>query len=599
MKSLVDMWCQLANELGQIAGARTSRDIATVTARAKHEGLSFLTITLPSFAQGLQKALELEKADPDLWPFFKARGRTPRFLGDLLDLVFDRASGLLLDSPDPYSIYAMRQLTLVFGKIELECSPERTARAADQYIKTEKELRESDKLLDPVKMRAFARISTVLFGDLFSAVDREVYAFDLRPKHGPGATADGLRGNSKFDVREWPVRLERQFPYGDYAMPNWRFSYRLDEVKFLEPGDERPVRVVFVPKTLKTPRVIAIEPTAMQYAQQAVSRSLVDRLESEWFSPMIGFSDQDPNRAMAEEGSHSGALATLDLSEASDRVSNQLVRTMLRHWPHLSGAVDASRSRKADVPGYGVIRLAKFASMGSALTFPIESMVFLTLTLLGIEGARNKPLSKSDIRRLLGRVRVFGDDIIVPTEHAAPVISLLEDFGLLVNRDKSFLNGKFRESCGREYYDGVDVSVVKVRKPLATGLGTGSAAAEVVATVKLRNNLYEAGLWSTARWLDGRLQRILRYYPYVASTSAGLGRVSFLGYDSERECPHHHAPLVKAYVVAPEPPDSPISGEGALLKCLLNEGEPLDRGHLLRTGRPRSVRIKPRWARPF
>jgi len=131
--------------------------------------------------------------------------------------------------------------------------------------------------------------------------------------------------------------------------------------------------VIAVPKTMKTPRIIAVEPTAMQYMQQAISDNLVSNLEGRHFPYkwMIGFERQEPNQQMAKEGSLHGELATLDLSEASDRVSNQHVRRLTKGFPRVTEGIQACRSRKADVPGHGVIRLAKFASMGSALTFPL------------------------------------------------------------------------------------------------------------------------------------------------------------------------------------------------------------------------------------
>jgi hypothetical protein len=61
---------------------------------------------------------------------------------------------------------------------------------------------------------------------------------------------------------------------------------------------------------------------------------------------------------------------------------------------------------------------------------------------------------------------VFGDDIIVPSECAEFVIDDLESFGLLVNRTKSFWRGAFRESCGVDAYNGVDVTPVRWKTTL-------------------------------------------------------------------------------------------------------------------------------------
>jgi hypothetical protein len=336
----------------------------------------------------------------------------------------------------------------------------------------------------------------------------------------------------------------------------------------------------------------------MQYAQQAILDVLVEGVKNDHvLHSLIGFDDQTPNQVMARKGSLDGSLATLDLSEASDRVSNQLVRRLLSRHPWLFKAVDASRSRKADVPGYGVIRLAKFASMGSALCFPFEAMVFLTVCLVGIEESLSRPLTKADIRRYLGKVRVYGDDIIVPVDMVSLVLCSLETFGFKVNLSKSFWTGKFRESCGKEYYDGQDVSIVKVRTVLPL---RRADARELVSTVSLRNQFYMALMWESARHLDAVIDSLLKGVPTVAPSSPSLGRYSFLGYDIHRMDEVLHRPLVRGYVLVPKIPRSPLGGYGALLKFLLKRGvDPHSEGHLERSGRPTSVDIRRRWIQPF
>jgi hypothetical protein len=437
-----------------------------------------------------------------------------------------------------------------------------------------------------------------LFGQFFANVDLAIYRGAVLPRHGPGHTADRLKGNRKYEQKEWTQRLEKIFPASEFLLPSYdRVEEALSRITFLEPGAERPVRVITVPKTLKTPRIIAIEPTCMQYAQQGILEVLVHELSKDnLLRSYMGFDDQTPNQVLAREGSISGDLATLDLSEASDRVSNQLVRRLIGNHRWLAEAVDATRSRKADVPGYGVIRLAKFASMGSALCFPFEAMVFLTCCFIGVEKALNRPLAKTDISRYLGRVRVYGDDIIVPTDMVSLVVSSLETFGFKVNLSKSFWTGKFRESCGKEYYDGHDVSVVKVRTMLPTRRADARA---LVSTVATRNLFYENLLWGIARHLDRHLEKFIKL-PRVLPTSPSLGLRSYLGYDIHRMDEVLHAPLVKGYAVVPKIPKSPLDGNGALLKFFLKRGvEPQEEGHLKRSGRPTSVDIRRRWIRPF
>lgn len=596
MKSLIRLWQVLAEDLGEFCCVSTVLDVKTVRHRSKFEGESFLTITLPAFAKGLEHSLAMGGVTPQDFPGFAWGSGLPRFLSGFLERIFDRSTGTLREEPCVDSIFAVRQLTLFYGKILLPCSVERERAAIQKYLTCEQDVRENDSSRVAELNEEFRRMSLLIFGDVLASMDRDVYEGTLIPKHGPGATADRRRGNAKFDQCVWTSRLESVFPFGDYALPNWRFNYRLDELDILEPAAEQPVRVTLVPKTLKTPRVIAIEPTCMQYMQQAISERLTEYLENSSIREHIGFSDQEPNKVLAMEGSLTGRLATLDLSEASDRVSNQLVRGMLHHFPSLREAVDATRSRRADVPGHGVIRLAKYASMGSALCFPIEAMVFLNIVAIGVARSLNVQYSRSSVPMLLRGVRVYGDDIIVPVEHALSVSEALEDFGLRVNLSKSFWTGKFRESCGGDYYGGVDVSVVRCRRKLPT---TRKSTSELISVVALRNNLYKRGLWKTAFHLDDLIAPILRHYPTVTENSPVLGKHSFLGYQTEKMSDTLHKPLVRGYVVRTRIPLSKMSGEATLLKWFLKRGkDPFSVDHQTFAGRPKSVGIRLRWASP-
>jgi len=603
VKSLLQLWHHMAADAAIRCCASTDRDIKTVVDRVEHEGLSFLTITLPEISTGLQKGLEEGSVSPVDFPSFRCRQAYPLFLGGLFGLVFDGDSGRLLDDPSIDAIQMIRQLSLAFQKVEIECSEQRIAKAFLSYIECEKEVRDNDKTWSGEDLTRFKRMSAILFGNVFNSLNMEIDNFNLFPKHGPGATAERVYGNTKYTQTEWPDRLERVFPFLEYALPNVRYYKYLDQVTFLEPGQERPVRVISVPKTLKTPRIIAVEPVAMQYMQQALSARLYALLpEATW--GMIGFTDQEVNNSLARLGSIEGSLATLDLSEASDRVSNQLVRNMVQSWPSLFNGLDATRSRRADIPGHGVRRVAKYASMGSALCFPVEAMVFLTCVFLGIQKELKRPLTARDIKTFAGRVRVYGDDIIVPTHCTASVIAELELFGAKVNRHKSFWNGKFRESCGKEYFDGHDVSITRVRRMLPT---SQKDVQECVSTVSTRNLLYKQGMWATVRYLDSFLEETLGHFPVVGDTSPMLGRISFLpnrhigGFVGHRLHPSLHHPMVKGYRVISRIPKNPLDDIFALQKYFLKDADlpSVDEKHLERSGRPQAVDIKLGWGPLF
>jgi hypothetical protein len=586
---------ELLTEVGSWCRISTDRDWKTIATRVENEGFSFLTITLTDFGKDLQKGLDQGFVDHSLFKGFAFQAGLPRFLGGFLDLVFDRGTGVLLDDPSLDAIFSIRQLTLLYKKVNLPCSKERDRKAINEYLQCESDIRGLDAT-GIANNRDFRTAFEAIFGRVLRVLDRNVSYNELLPKHGPGSTADKYFANAKYDQRRWTTRLQNVFRWEYFLSSSWTISkeYIQPLLSVTEPGAETPVKVVLVPKTLKTPRIIAMEPACMQYMQQAVKEQLYALIEADDIASLfVGFDDQVPNQKLARKGSLNGNLATLDLSMASDSVSNQLVRNALHNYPSLLRAVDATRSRKADVPGHGVIRLAKFASMGSALCFPIEAMVFLTVTMMGIAKALNTRVNRTLLMKMKGQVRVFGDDIIAPADKVHSVIDSLETFGFKVNSSKSFWTGKFRESCGKDYYDGTDVTVLYFRREFPTSRMHGK---EIASLVSFRNHAYKRGLWQTAKWLDTYIEGLIPF-PAVLPTSPSIGKFSFLGYETHRVDQSLQKPFVRAAKVKARIPASPLSGYGALLKFFLKRGElPFaDRNHLVHAGRSDSVDIKIGW----
>jgi hypothetical protein len=262
--------------------------------------------------------------------------------------------------------------------------------------------------------------------------------------------------------------------------------------------------------------------------------------------------------------------------------------------------------------------------MGSALCFPIEALVFTTLIFVGIQQKLSCQLTRKDIQSYRGQVRVYGDDIIVPVDCVDSVIQTLEAFGLKVNKDKSFWNGKFRESCGGDYYDGEWVTPIRVRRDIPSSLKRAKQG-EVASLVSLRNQLYLAGFWKTCAWLDTQIEPLLKgRYPVCSPTIAWsgsdnqlataksnlLGRASFLRsrpYEvwldvrsGEKMHKRYDYPLVKGWYVSSRIPKDSLDGPGALMKWYLKRGEEpfQDPRHLERAGRPLAVDIKLGWRSP-
>lgn len=611
MNSLTILHMRVLEESGTLCSVDTKRDAERLLARVENEGISFLTITLPAFAKDLQKALAQEQVDSTLFRNFskKRNSLIPEFLQGFMNLIFDSETGRIRDdwfegeSKFSSMIDAIRcifQITGFASKVLLPCTKQREQAAFDRYVTNETHVREFDALRTPALMQEFRVASSWLYDDLFGKVSKDISAGNLIPSHGPGSTNDRLFGNEKWSNRSWPDQLEAVFSFGEYGCVNWRDYLERSQSGSVVPGIPNPVKVIGVPKTLKTPRIIAVEQTAVMYMQQAIRRSIEEGIEhSKYAWSYISYKSQIPNQELARLGSLKGELATLDLSDASDMVSNQLVREMLSGHPRLLEGIDATRTRSADVPNHGVLRLAKFASMGSALCFPIEAMVFSTIIFVQLHRVYPNVPWKLLKEKFLGLVRVYGDDIIVPVEHAQPVADLLEAFGLKVNRSKSFWTGKFRESCGKEYFSGFDVTIAKIRGMLPSRqMSRDERIVSIVQTVSLRNNLFLKGYYSTCEYLDEILLDALNgNFPFVGPDSPALGRLTNDPLIAERWDSSLQKPLVKAYVVKVTTPDSPVDHWPALLKVLIATSElpNPDVQHLLKAGRSQALRIKLGW----
>jgi hypothetical protein len=595
MKSLMHLVKEVLSDIEDLCCVRTTRDFETISRRVDHEGMSFLTISLPSFCRDFESCLALERVSSTSFLGYAKNGALPRFLGGLLELVFDRKTGLIQACPSTAAIFSIRQVCLMFKKFEAECTPSRVRKAIEGFALTEVQLTECVDDLPEYKLEFLSTCSKVLFSPILDRLDAELSESveSLIPKHGPGTTSSGHRGNAKYEWLTWTDRLQQHFPAGDFLIPSWNDN-RLHELVCLRPGQEPPVKVITVPKTLKTPRIIAVEPVHMQYVQQALLEKLVPLLESRIMCDSIGFTNQGISQELARKGSRDGSLATLDLSEASDRVAMVVVEAMLAPWPTLLELVRACRSTTANVPGFGVIPLTKFASMGSALCFPIESMVFLSILFMATFKSSITPTPWKARSAFLRSVRVYGDDIVLPIDCTQSAVCELEAFGLRVNQHKSFSTGKFRESCGGDYFAGEAVNPTYFHTNIPA---SRLHVREVEATVAARNLFYQAGLWRTAKYLDECITTFAPF-PVVAPTSPLLGRFSYLGYESQKMCEHLHRP--KAFGMTPKrvKPVSKLDGYGALMKHFLKRGsEPFfDKDHLSAEGRPKVAAINLRWA---
>lgn len=377
---------------------------------------------------------------------------------------------------------------------------------------------------EPLVLKVCQQVADIViaqFGDLFREADSEL------PKHGPGAVAEGGRFTNKYAFPNWPRKLQALFPADYYASPNLGVGLESDSECGLG-AHEAPSRLIAVPKTAKGPRLIAAEPAAHQWIQQLIKNQLESRLSKTPLRNCISFRDQSLSGAMALAGSLDGSNATIDLSSASDRLSCWLVERMFRSNQTLLLRLHACRTRwltyRTDDKRSEFIRLRKFAPMGSAVTFPVQSIIYALLA-IGVQlHAEGRPVSRRSIEKASHQVRVFGDDIIVPVGIYPEVVKVLEWLGLRANPDKTFGEGNFRESCGVDAFGGTDVTPPYLLEPEPI-----SDVGQLGSAVAVRNNFYRKGFWKTAYWLDSQMSRYDRFVPDIHASRHTVGRASFLG----------------------------------------------------------------------
>ena len=219
----------------------------------------------------------------------------------------------------------------------------------------------------------------------------------------------------------------------------------VDPLQFTEELSRRMKNVDYneifmVPKDSDCDRTAAKEPLANSFLQKGVDNYLKKKLRRVG----LDLTRQEPNQRLAYAGSVEcyNPFVTIDLTSASDSISIGLARDLLP--PDWFVFLNQIRSPAHSYKGV-THRNAMFCTMGNGFCFPLETLIFASL----IEAAYVDTGDKT--------YRVFGDDIIVRQSSALLVLELLRWAGFKMNKKKTFIFGPFRESCGADWYRGVNV----------------------------------------------------------------------------------------------------------------------------------------------
>lgn len=300
-----------------------------------------------------------------------------------------------------------------------------------------------------------------IVADVLGPVDFEIFK---SARFTNGASTSSRRRNGdpyyKYSKLNGPVHCTPACAKYAYALreltPLWR-QYGADIT--IVPGN----RITTVPKKTDIDRCIAMEPDVNMALQLCIGKDIRSKLLR---STGIDLRDQTVNQRLAELGSLNGNLSTIDLSSASDTISTRLVRDLVPiEWCTL---LEDLRSPLGVLPDGTEVHWEKFSSMGNGYTFELETLIFYALSRAAIEVESNSQVKKVNLGNScqMSKLAVYGDDIICPSEYADVVILALKGSGFTTNRDKTFTTGPFRESCGKHYYLGVDVTPFYIRKPI-------------------------------------------------------------------------------------------------------------------------------------
>jgi len=358
------------------------------------------------------------------------------------------------------SFAVLRQKERLSKKMSFsDVSQDLTDKAFDDFITLNTRLGQVEVNLDPyIHSNAQLFIERALMnsnarrtGAIQCTLDYSELLNDWR--FGPGAS-NGMSGSHFADKVTQPFSsdgkcldlgrlLRRMNPYMS------AFDCDREESLCVVPGS----LLSTVPKNEDTMRTIAIEPLVNMTFQLSLGLQIERALDyiGIHISGEPGLNQASRNKLLARSGSITGKLATIDLKSASDMFQPKLVRMLFPD--DMFNFMMKIRSEYTEIRGE-LHKLNMISTMGNGFTFPMMTMTFVAL----YYGFLCKKGAQKSFHLDYQSFGVFGDDIILPVEHFQEFCDVLTEAGLVINKDKSFVEGPFRESCGGDYWNGVDVT---------------------------------------------------------------------------------------------------------------------------------------------
>lgn len=332
--------------------------------------------------------------------------------------------------------------------------------AEDKFWKMEDHCRTTNLRLDANQLSADTWRVVHTARRIIKRILGRIPEFDkLRFSFGPGATTSvkgslaspraKLAASLSCSRESYPVvgDLLVEVPYWTLHHAGLRDDNRLiheSEWDYCRPVDlgveVHAGKLTYVPKDARSMRPIVVEPTLNGFCQKGIGSFIKDRMRR---CVGVDLTDQSRNQDLARIGSISGSFATVDMSSASDTVAMSVVSKLLpREWFEF---LLSWTTGEVGTPN-GPRELHKFSSMGNGFTFELESLLFYSVAKACVELLGLEP-----------EISVFGDDVLIDSRAYTFFANSLTELGFIVNNEKSYSTGKFRESCGADWFDGNSV----------------------------------------------------------------------------------------------------------------------------------------------
>lgn len=358
---------------------------------------------------------------------------------------------LFIIKNDVDALRDLRQLLVFCYKAEYEPTPDQISAAETRFETCDESIGAWNSWFSQNSWRpifSYAR-------QLVSLVIHKIDWSEVIPSHGPGAVFPPCRPSEKSNFTSMYPTLQALYPWDKYfcALPSFWVENMVANDSRIKDEQEIHCRLIPVPKDSRGPRLICVHPKESIWIQQGQRRKLERAINHHSLTRgCINFHDQTVNGKLALEASSSREYCTLDLKDASDRMSCHLVHYLFGdayRW------LSSSRATKVTLSNGRVLTLEKFAPMGNCLTFPVQSLVFLSLVRAGIRYRYGTNCND---------IYVFGDDIIFPSKFYEGALQGLTMGGFVPNIGKTFRHGFFRESCGVEAFRGIDITPLRLKR---------------------------------------------------------------------------------------------------------------------------------------